>query len=157
MLNEFVNEWKQTGKLYLWKYTENSKNYPGWHLHADLEGCTSLIKLICLMRMDKFPAKRTVKISAPNSQILSVPNNKRGKAKWKTLKKLKIKSVKSASDYKEQFLTHKHNHILLTADEIMLTKLEQGFNDITKGKGEYSICHDGAMEKSVSSCLWFWW
>ena len=25
-----VNAWKQSGRVSLWRYTENERNYPGW-------------------------------------------------------------------------------------------------------------------------------
>ena len=38
--------WKQRGIISLWRYTENSRNYSGWHLTADAAGCASLLELL---------------------------------------------------------------------------------------------------------------
>ncbi len=32
-----VAKWRQRGRVYLWQYQENTRNYPGWHMTADPE------------------------------------------------------------------------------------------------------------------------
>jgi hypothetical protein len=44
-----VARWKQQGRVYLWRYKENRKNYPGWHFTADAVACNALLELFELM------------------------------------------------------------------------------------------------------------
>ena len=157
MHNSRVNTWKQSGKIYLWKYEENTKNYPGWHLHANNEGCASLQELIELMVKAKFSSERTISIIPPTAKILMVPNNKGGKAKWLSVDRIKVKFVKGESDSEEWSLQHKHPQLFLTIGENKLKALEKGIKDIAKGKGDYSIGYKEETTDSEPSCLWFWW
>jgi len=157
MPDPIVNKWKQSGKVYLWKYKENTKNYPGWHLHADDEGCASLLILIDSMKKAQFPSERTLNIKPPTPKILMVPNNRGGKAKWVTVDKIKIKAVKGDSSSEEWSLIHDHPKLFLTVGENMLKAFEKGIKDITKGKGDYSIGHEKETKEYEPSNLWFWW
>lgn len=31
---QLANAWKQSGRISIWRYTENERNYPGWNLDA---------------------------------------------------------------------------------------------------------------------------
>ena len=74
-----ANAWKQSGRISLWRYTENQRNFPGWHLNGDADGCQSLLALLDALAADG-EGSRTVAIIAPTKTQLSVPNNKAGLA-----------------------------------------------------------------------------
>ena len=66
--------WKQRGIISLWRYTEDSRNYSGWHLSADATGCASLLELLQALMSSPESAYRTVYVTPPSSSTLKVPN-----------------------------------------------------------------------------------
>lgn len=76
-----IARWEQRGVVCLWRYLDNTKNYPGWHFSADRLGCNSVIELLALMETAELPMRRTVQLRPPSADVLGVPNNRR--ARWK--------------------------------------------------------------------------
>jgi hypothetical protein len=71
------NQWKQSGLLYFWRYTENVRNYPGWHLAADEAGLAALTDLLRRLLGADDSATRTTRISPPSPVVLATANNRR--------------------------------------------------------------------------------
>lgn len=70
--------WRQVGNVYLWRFTENLRNYPGWHLATDEAGLVSLVDLLRRLRVsEESGASRALQLSQPTSEVLAVPNNRR--------------------------------------------------------------------------------
>lgn len=76
-----VNTWRQSGRVSLWRYTENERNYPGWNLNADAAGCRSLLELLDALTITG-AGGRMVTVTQPTSEQLRVPNNRGGAAAW---------------------------------------------------------------------------
>src|SRR3712207_2285031 len=83
MPDEHVNRWRQEGRLYFWRYTENTRNYPGWHLTADDLCCRSLADLIERMLSARGRPRKPLAVTPPTREVLRVPNNRGGEARWK--------------------------------------------------------------------------
>src|SRR5579872_5538090 len=45
-----ANAWALRGTVFLWRYRENVKNFPGWHLAANPEGSLALLELFGAVR-----------------------------------------------------------------------------------------------------------
>ena len=73
-MNE-IAKWVQNGKVFLWRYTENTRNYTGWHLALDVLGGNSLLTLFSSMKVLNQPTMRTIRLSKPGSDVLAIPNN----------------------------------------------------------------------------------
>ena len=71
-----VDSWKQAGRLFFWRFTENTRNYPGWHFMVDRAASTSIAALLRSMAQSESPCSRTVVVSLPTTDVLSVPNNR---------------------------------------------------------------------------------
>jgi hypothetical protein len=152
-----IGKWKQRGKIYLWQYIDNIKNYPGWNFAADEKACMSLINLIDLMKTATWPSSIILNISAPTPKILKVPNNKGGNARWKTVGTFKLKYPKDQVDpdcWLFSLDSTKHQ-IQLTLGRSWLEALQQGIVDINKGKGDFSI--NPTLGNNQDEPLWFWW
>lgn len=78
IMNE-VNKWKQRGEVYFWRYIENTRNYPGWHLAIDRHGSASFMELIVAFLSCNHMCMRTLSLRLPDSTVLSVPNNIRSR------------------------------------------------------------------------------
>jgi len=72
-----VNEWKQDGAVFTWRYVERAKNYPGWHLAFDSLGLGSFVDLCRRYVEDdtEAPLLRSVRLTPPTSDVLAIPNN----------------------------------------------------------------------------------
>jgi hypothetical protein len=142
----FSHSWKQEGSLSLWRYTENERNYPGWHLTADLAGCQSLIALFEALAADGPSAFRTVDLTRPTRATLSVPNNRGGTADFESPEKLRIGFSENASHWS---FPPQLEPAEFSYGYEWLSPLREGLNGIPLGKGDYSIGRDLP--------LWFWW
>jgi len=145
----FANSWKQSGCISLWRYTENERNYPGWHLNADPDGCHSLQALLEALAADG-GGSRTVTLTDPTPSQLGVPNNQSGRAAWVAPAKLRV--VFSATPSEWSF-TADLDPAVLTVGSDWLAPLLGGIAGIPKGRGDCSIGghNDGNLP------LWFWW
>lgn len=69
-----VNAWKQAGRVYLWRYVEEDRHFPGWHLAVDALGLASLCDLLKrAAAATDASLYRTVRIEPPPAPVLSVP------------------------------------------------------------------------------------
>ncbi|GJM08357.1 MAG: hypothetical protein DHS20C11_06330 [Lysobacteraceae bacterium] len=75
-----VFAWRQKGKIYLWRYEGNEKNYPGYHFATNKSGLASFRVLLGALLEAKLGANRTIRLEQPTRDILAVPNNTRGRA-----------------------------------------------------------------------------
>lgn len=71
-----VDKWKQQGHLYLWRYLENDKNYPGWNMTVDEKFKQSFADLVKRMIFSDWNSKKLIFISEPSKELLSKPNNR---------------------------------------------------------------------------------
>jgi hypothetical protein len=143
-----AHSWKQSGNISLWRYTENERNYPGWHLTADAAGCASLIALLDALAADGVPASRSVEITPPSKPQLGVPNNKSGSAAWQAPGKLRVSFSATPAEWSFPLDL---DSAVITVGSDWLASLREGLSGIPLGRGDYSIGPEG------SSRLWFWW
>jgi hypothetical protein len=144
------HSWKQSGNVSLWYYTENERNFPGWHLTADDAGCESLIALLDSFAAEGTPTSRAVGITPPSKAQLGVPNNRAGLAAWRSPHKLRL----AFSDYAAQWsFPLGQDPAVLTIGSDWLAPLREGISGIPHGRGDYSIGYPGKS----SPGLWFWW
>src|SRR5690606_19210464 len=115
----------------LWYYTENERNYPGWHLAADAAGCASLIALLDALAADGTPASRAVEITPPSKAQLAVPNNKSGSAAWRAPSKLRVALSSNPSEWS---FPPALDPAVLTVGSEWLAPLRKGISGILHGR-----------------------
>lgn len=91
-----VHNWKQAGRLFFWRFTENTRNFPGWHFMVDRAASTSIAVLLRSMSKSPSPCSRTIVVSLPTVEVLGIPNN-RG-SRCVAPERLRIELDPSASD-----------------------------------------------------------
>jgi hypothetical protein len=132
-------------KICIWRYKDNSRNYPGYHLSADNEGCRELRE-----RLSQIRNSEAFALTPPDAAVLSVPNNQGGRAKYFAGRKLLVRTASSLAPntfrWDEQDTTFN-----LTCSREMIARLIEGVAEVEKGNGDYSI---GGEYDQV---LWFWW
>ena len=134
------------GSISLWRFTENVRNYPGWHLSADELGCASLRSL--LTSLQSSGGYRTIPTSRPTSTTLSVPNNKGGAAKWTAATKWRIEFAKANS----WSFSQSADFAVLALGSSGMADLIRGVTAIATGIGDFCV-GDGSQDE----VLWFWW
>lgn len=144
-----VRMWKQRGRVSLWRYTENERNYPGWHLNADRAGCESLLSLLDWLASSPGTC-RTVAITAPTPLQLAVPGNRRGWAAWRAPDRLRLACSAAPSAW--EFPPDLKPASLIVGPE-WLQALRTGIAGIAEGQGDHSIGDRG----NGSLPLWLWW
>lgn len=145
-----ITAWKQAGTISLWHYTENERNYPGWHLTGDRTGCASLATLLRAFEKLAAEAHRTVAVSTPNKHILAVPNNRGGRAAFRAPSKWRITYLPDADKAQIWQFSEQNAVLELTLGNDALIELLDGIEGVPAGKGDYSIGLDG------NEPLWFW-
>ena len=75
-MRDWVNEWRQEGSLWIWRYRNPKHGWDGWHLSADPAGARSLRNLIDRMHGGQ-PCHRTLRLEPMTDAVLAVPNYKR--------------------------------------------------------------------------------
>lgn len=145
-----VDKWKQKGDLYLWRYLENSRNFPGWHLTANDICCFALNELFETMLAAHWSSEKTLTLSEPTKEVLSVPNNRGGAARFKYANLLIIKHLKEevANNYFALEAENKQVRFSVGSDKLKL--LKNCIYRITKREGDYAI-------NVNETRLWFWW
>jgi hypothetical protein len=133
----------------LWRYRDNRRNYPGYHLSADREGCVRLVAVLSVLQSAKRGLAMTVPLAAPTAKVLSVPNNWSGLASLVPFDRWLV-TVDSASDEDRLVFTEAAVACRLSLSPSLIPSVIAGVRDIENGKGDYCI---GEGDHS----LWFWW
>ena len=144
------HSWNQDGSISLWRYTENERNYPGWHLSADARGGTSLSTLLQALAADGPSTTRTINLDPPTTPVLAVPNNRGGRARHRAPTKLRVGFAKDSSLWSFP-ATLEPAQLVFGYD--WLAPLLEGIEAISQGRGDYSI----GTDQDGSLPLWFWW
>jgi hypothetical protein len=151
-----ANTWVLRGKVFLWRYRKNSKNYPGWDCTADRVGCLALIELFGALAGQSAAVSRTIPVTAPTSGILAVPNNQGGAAPWWSPKKWRISYDPNSEAADTWAFPPDVDPAVLSIGASAIPYLTRGVTDAMNGTGDYSIGpRTGNPETSTQ--LWFWW
>jgi hypothetical protein len=150
-MKDEIDKHKIDGKVYTWKYLENSRNYPGWNFTVDKTASRSLVELLNLMKQCAWSSRKEIQISKPTKNQIKVPNNQNGIAKWKTVTKLILTSKKTAEKEFWQVMENE-NEIEIQFGESKLVDFEKAIRGIAKGIGDFAI-----TSESEDNILYLWW
>ena len=132
-------------RICLWRYRDNTRNYPGFHLSADPEGCLVLRDLLGTGRQTTSTPLHSV-----DAEILEVPNNLKGEARWTSWRRFRIQSFGDEAPETFEFAEDGET-LLLTCSRAQIGCILKGVEDMESGRGDYCIGGDG------EHVLWFWW
>jgi hypothetical protein len=152
--------WVQQGKVFLWRYREGVSNYPGGHLTADVAGCQSLEELLTKFVDTPRNRQAMVRVTRPTEDVLSVPNNRGGKAKWSSPEELQIEMLAESANPVEWRFQPKGFRFQLVAGKGKLLELRDAIRGIPRGKGDFAIGPEDDSPESAAwedMCLWIWW
>ena len=77
-----VDKWRQAGTFHFWRFKENERNYPGWHIMVDAAASESMASLLRAMHDRAVSCDRGIVVTRPTDIVLRVPNNRGGSAAW---------------------------------------------------------------------------
>ena len=147
---------KQNGRIFLWQYTENISNYPGWNLCADSEGCDYLLKNLNILAVAQ-RGSLLVTLSSPTPNVLSVPNNKNGTAKLLSHDKFEICLDAAAGNKDLWDFTCRNNSLVFRVGFNWLMPIQEGIRAVANGSGDYCMGGHKSASANKLSNLWFWW
>lgn len=140
--------WKKAGRIWLWRYAEKNRNFPGWHLSADKKGRESLITLIEAIGVDGSGATRSIALDPKDARVLSIPGRRVAKVVVPSAWRI---TVVGPDDTAWRFPETEEFAELMVGSG-WLDLLAAGFADIQNPIGDYAIGIQGAG----TSKLWFW-
>ena len=137
--------WRQRGTISLWRYLDNTRSFPGWHFSADDAGCASMLALLDALFLDPEGTTRTLQLTAPSAEVLSVPNNRRAPVEGPA-------SLRLSHSVDPEVLrwTENGGRLVLEIGQARAPLLRKGVADVAAGDGDYCIA-------TVPLPLWFWW
>jgi hypothetical protein len=141
--------WKQNGNIWLWRYTLNERNYPGWNLTADDSGCGSLLALLDEL-VERPGEYHTVQTLSPGRDQLAVPNNRIERATWLAPARLRLTYSKNSTAWE---FPGDLEPATFEIGADWLPALREGISGIPHGRGDNSI----GLNKGGNLTLTFWW
>lgn len=144
-----ASKWKSSGRISLWRYTQNERHYPGWHISADAAGRKCLLELLERVGSHDAPY-HTVALTAPTRDQLGVPNNGGGDAAWVAAARLCVRLDVDAARWT---FPADLDPAMIAIGSHWLEPLRRGIRDMAAGRGDYSI----GDRQGGSLPLWFWW
>lgn len=136
-----VGRWKQRGRVCVWKH---KWRHVDWNIAADLPGCDTLLELVDLLQMARWPSHATVTL-VKTQQTATGFSSPAVFANRFVLKACK------------DDLAEDHWSLQATADELMLVtgkarldEFRRAILEMRRGEGDCSI---GAKQAP----LWIWW
>jgi hypothetical protein len=128
----------------LWRYKDNARNYPGYHLSADAAGCLVLRKILSGIR-----DRVEIPTQTPDARVLAVPNNQDGAARTVSAQRWRIETKSTyPSDHFRFGEIGKIFRLECSMDQLQC--VIGGIEDIERGCGDYCVGGDG------NHVLWFW-
>ena len=147
-MRDWVSEWVQEGRLYVWRYFEPGQAWRGWHFTADPVGCRSIRNLLDRMHGGE-PRHRTLRLAQVTGAILSVPNYAHKIAGG--FEKMRIEYV---PDFDELRMTPSGVALTMTIGDRRVGELSAAFADVEAGIGDFGIATSDAKRAET----WmFWW
>ncbi|UYZ83209.1 hypothetical protein MTZ49_11455 [Entomomonas sp. E2T0] len=146
----YVENWKQQGVISLWRYQyPDDIHYPNWHITADDIGCLSLMLLLKAFEKDQKINHKTITITAPSNEILGIPNNRVGVAKWIAPKEWHISFCKQSEKWE---FSAGLEPATLTIGKNWLSEIRWAIDGIMTGESNSWVgINDGKEE-----VLWYW-
>lgn len=142
--------------VYLWTYSENRRNYPGWHLSIEPAQQNKIIAALEELRVVR-PRRRGAVFLArpPTGSVLKIPNNRLGAAGWKFARRM---HVNMPADYPVSYweLLNDGDAVRIGLGIDMLHKLIASIQKLCEGIGDFGIGPPESSPRCEAEWLTFW-
>ena len=147
--------------VWVWRYLENERNYPGLHFTADAAACDTLRTLLQTLRVEGGGTRRTLnlrKLAAADERKISYGQ------RYQDFSKLHLKLSRPSEELKYMSASFEGVVAQLDFTPAYLDLFEEGIADVARGEGDYAIGppHRKRDRKAMperdreSLALWFW-
>lgn len=147
-MRDWVSEWVQEGKLWIWQYANARRGWNGWHLAADPEGCRSIRNLLD-RTSGGHERHRSLKLEQVSESLLKGIGYDR--KCMRQFDKLKLHFLPEAEDLS---LRPEDGKLVLTVGNRRLRKLASAFAEVEVGGGDFGIA---TSDVKRSESWMFWW
>lgn len=150
-----IADWKQRGRVALWRYDPMPRMYSGWHFTADPEGCSSLDELFLLLLTAEHPAHRTVTLIDPRpigADRIFGEHSLRVRFPEKLRFAFDPKAPRDHSDFVEADGKIEHS-----IGETWLREWQAALADIAQGDADFSIRFQAEKPHDPMKRITFWW
>ena len=145
-MDHTTHNWRQTGRIYLWHYVDNPKNYRGWHLAADADGCKSLRQLLASFQTALYSTKQRIDLDQTDDRLAPVENYA---GRYRSYSRWEIQHSKSKHAADHWQLTADGNLVQLELGLDRVAELANALTQLSRGNDDFLIGDDGQE-------LWFW-
>jgi hypothetical protein len=144
-----VSAWRQSGAVYIWRYSALGRSRRGWHFTADPAGCESIVDLIERMEASDTACYRTLALGQVSADIWGIPNF--GPPKAERFEKLRFDYVPRATDLT---LAENGDRLDLEFGSARAANLKAAFVYVGIGDGDFGIAT--SSDKRAEDWM-FWW
>jgi hypothetical protein len=155
MADPRVEGWRQAGNLWLWRYRQSTRNYPGWNLAADPMGWESLRDLLGRMVDSPWACRREISLSKPTARILAVPNNPGGSEGLESPPCLRLDVARGRVGDRHWRLESDPQRVALQVGPSKLAELRAAVASMPSTGGDFAIGSDDRTAWKETS-LWLW-
>lgn len=139
-----------SAEVMLWRYRENRRNYPGYHLTANQAGCDVLRATFQSLAGATTHLEKILPLASLTQAVLGVPNNRAGNA---TVICFQRWLLASGPDFEGPYFvfgeTETQCRLVLSREQCI--RVCEGIEEMRRGRGDFSV---GARAQQV---LWLWW
>lgn len=147
-MRDWVNDWVQEGRLWIWQYANARRGWQGWHLAADPEGCRSIRNFLDRMNAGQ-ECHRSLKLEPVSETLLQgIGYDRKCSGEFGKLKLHFLPEVEGLA------LRPDGGKLELTVGNRRLRKLASAFADVEVGGGDFGIA---ASDDKRSETWMFWW
>lgn len=149
MKNPLHLQFKDLGKVAIWHYKDNPKNYPGLHFTASDKACDCLIAIFNEVLSKNSSFHLEMPLYTKDKRVHEVTGCSLKFKLYKTLNliyKLKEPNLITFAVSDES--------ITIKIGKEKLNEFNNGLIDIKNCEGDYTI---GNYEKTPFNQMWFWW
>lgn len=147
-MKDWVSEWVQEGRLYVWRYADPRRGWRGWQFAADPAGCRSVRNLLDRMQGGG-PSHRTLRLERVTAEILSVPN-----CGYKCEGAFRRLRVAYRPECEELRLETDGDLLVMTVGGRRLRKFSAAFAEVERGGGDFGI--EPSDDRKADTWM-FWW
>lgn len=146
-MRDWVGEWVQEGRLYVWRCSDAGVGRRGWQWTADPLGCRSVRNLLDRMQGGE-PCHRVLRLEPVTDAILSVPN-----AGYRVAERFSRLRIDHRPDLDALQVAPNGETLNLTIGGRRLRKLSAALGRVEVGGGDFEVDPGGHTEDSWM----FWW
>ena len=125
--------------MFLWRFPDDVRNYPGWNCTADKDGCRSLLDLFALKAVARWGAKTDIALSTPTGANASLPGCG---GKWLSAGRLRLHYPKGEVTDNLWRWDGSLQSPTLTIAKSKLDALWHAFESVAAGRGDFCIRAD---------------